>query len=114
MPTTGRFVSYELEQRGEAVKPDPNDMRPNKRRSFGWPPGAQDVTDALTWLRDEGIVPWDWIADEERRLKVWAYGATVTDYLLNALDRATMDRRKPRRRGAAGARSLAAGCSHPP
>ena len=71
-PTTGRFVFYELEQRGDAVKPDPSDRRPNKRRSHGWPPG-QDVTDALTWLRDHGVVAWGWIADEERQLTTWKY-----------------------------------------
>jgi hypothetical protein len=56
LPTTLRFVFYELEQRGEVVKPDPDDKRPNRRRSIGWPPGAQDVTDALTELRETGAV----------------------------------------------------------
>lgn len=50
LPTTGRFLFYELEQRGEARKPSPDDVRPNKRRSIGWPPGSQDITDALTCM----------------------------------------------------------------
>ena len=41
LPTTIRFLFYELEQRGQACKPDPNDARPNRRRSVGWPPGRR-------------------------------------------------------------------------
>jgi hypothetical protein len=52
LPTNPRFVAYELEQRGLAVKPDPADKRPNKRRSHGWPPGFQDVQDAILRLRE--------------------------------------------------------------
>jgi hypothetical protein len=43
LPTSGRFVFYELDQRGGAKKPDPDDTRMNRRRSIGWPPGSQDV-----------------------------------------------------------------------
>jgi hypothetical protein len=50
IPTNLRFLFYELEQRGLATKPDPDDKRRNRRRSIGWPPGQQDVTDALTDL----------------------------------------------------------------
>ena len=46
LPTDGRFVFYELEQRGLAQKPQPGDTRPNRRRSIGWPPGAQDAEQA--------------------------------------------------------------------
>jgi hypothetical protein len=90
IPTSNKFVHYEMVQAGEAVKPDPNDPRPNKRRSHGWPPGEQDVTDALTWLRANGLVPWSWITDETRRLFTWAYAATVTDYLHDRLEEATI------------------------
>jgi hypothetical protein len=88
--TNGRFVFYELEQRGDAVKPSPSDSRPNKRRSRGWPPGGQDVTDALTWLRVQGIVPWWWIKDETRQLVQWAHARSVADYLLDRLPEATI------------------------
>jgi hypothetical protein len=64
-------VFYELEQVGLAMKPDPGDQRRNRRRSIGWPPGQQDITDAVTHLRDKGVVPWSWIADEERQIYVW-------------------------------------------
>jgi hypothetical protein len=91
IPTSGRFVFYELEQRGQAVKASPDDRRPNKRRSHGWPPGGQDTTDALTWLREEAVVPWNWIVDESRRLDSWHYAATVIDYMLDRLSQATIN-----------------------
>jgi hypothetical protein len=81
IPTNGRFVFYELEQRGLATKPSPDDLRPNKRRSNGWPPGAQDVGEALTDLRELGIVPWSWIEDETRHVSIWLHAATVLDYV---------------------------------
>jgi hypothetical protein len=91
IPTNGRFVFYELEQRGLATKPQPDDTRRNRRRSLGWPPGQQDVTDALTHLREEAIIPWDWIVDEERRLFAWSYADTVADYLKDRLREATIN-----------------------
>jgi hypothetical protein len=57
LPTTNRFLFYELEGMGQACKPSPDDLRPNKRRSIGWPPGSQDITDALTALREQGVIP---------------------------------------------------------
>lgn len=91
LPTYGRFVFYELEMTGNACKPDPEDKRPNKRRSHGWPPGAQDITDVLTDLRNEGVVPWDWIEDERRHLLIWNHAATVADYMLDRLSEATIN-----------------------
>jgi hypothetical protein len=91
IPTNGRFVFYELEQRGDATKPSPDDLRPNKRRSKGWPPGAQDVTDALAWLREKGTVPWEWITDETRQLAQWSHAPTVADYLRDRLREATIN-----------------------
>jgi len=91
IPTNGRFVFYELEQRGLATKPDPSDHRPNRRRSHGWPPGQQDIIDALTALRDRGIIRWDWIVDEERRLFTWPYAGSVADYMADRLGEATIN-----------------------
>jgi len=53
------------------MKPDPSDTRTHKRRSLGWPPGSQDISDALTYLRNHGIIPWTWITDETSRLTDW-------------------------------------------
>jgi hypothetical protein len=91
IPTNGRFIFYELEQRGDATKPSPDDLRPNKRRSRGWPPGGQDVTDALTWLREQGIVPWEWIEDETRQLIRWSHAPSVHAYMLDRLREATVN-----------------------
>jgi hypothetical protein len=97
LPTSGRFVFYELEQRGLATKPDPADPRPNKRRSRGWPPGEQDVTDALTWLREHGEIPWSWLVDETRRLSHWDHGASVAEHAGRLLDQTRINpwRREP-------------------
>jgi hypothetical protein len=86
LPTNGRFVFYELEQRGLAMKPSPSDSRPNRRRSHGWPPGQQDIGDALTWLREQGAIPWSWIVDESRSISVWSYADSVRGFLTDRLD----------------------------
>jgi hypothetical protein len=91
IPTTARFCFYELEQLGLATKPSPDDKRPNRPRSIGWPPGAQDITDALTHLRDCGIVPWSWLFDEERSLAIWEYADTIVDYLAARLNEARIN-----------------------
>jgi hypothetical protein len=91
LPTTARFLFYELEQRGEARKPSPDDVRPNKRRSIGWPPGSQDITDALTCLRDEGEIPWEWIVDTERSVAEFAHAPSVAEYLRERLAEATIN-----------------------
>lgn len=91
IPTNGRFVFYELEQRGLATKPAAGDKRPNKRRNIGWPPGQQDISDSLKRLRDRGDVPWDWIVDESRHLAAWKVAPTIAQYLLDTVDLATID-----------------------
>lgn len=90
IPTNNRFVFYELEQRGQAMKPSPDDVRPNRRRSHGWPPGAADVNDGILRLREAGAFPWGWIIDETRTLTEWAYGDTVLEDVLRRLDSATV------------------------
>jgi len=91
LPTTIRFLFYELEQRGQACKPDPSDTRKNRRRSVGWPPGSQDITDAVTRLRSGGRIPWTSIADTERSLARWAFAGTVAGYLKDRLAEATIN-----------------------
>jgi hypothetical protein len=91
LPTSGRFLFYEMEQRGMARKPAPDDARANKRRQLGWPPGEQDITDALTKLRECGSVPWNWIEDVTRRVAIWAYAATVAAYMRDRLAEATIN-----------------------
>jgi len=82
LPTSNRFLYYELVQRGVLDK--------SKTRAQGR--GAdQDLSDASKWLRDEGVVPWDWIVDETRSLTSWRYAATVADYIAGAVDHARID-----------------------
>jgi len=61
LPTNGRFVFYELEQRGIVPK-----HYEGKRRQ-----PRQDVSDALMHLRERGVIPWWWITDASRSLDEW-------------------------------------------
>jgi hypothetical protein len=74
LPTSGRFIWYELEQRGVVDKTQARG-HPGVRRGID-----QDVSDAMTHLREQGIIPWDWIVDETRTLEVPRYAATVLDW----------------------------------
>jgi hypothetical protein len=57
IPTNARFLFYELVQRGQLSKERKGVRRPD-----------QDLHDALTDLREDGRIPWDWIVDETRSL----------------------------------------------
>ena len=71
LPTSGRFLWYELEQRGIVDKTRARG-HPGVRRGVD-----QNVADALTHLREAGVIPWAWIVDETRTLEVPSYAATV-------------------------------------
>lgn len=82
LPTSNRFLFYELVQRGELDK--------SKTRAKGR--GAdQDLSDASKWLRDQGRVPWRWIVDETRSLSEWRYSESVAAYVAGSVDRARID-----------------------
>jgi hypothetical protein len=86
IPTSGRFKFYELEDRG--VVPEAY------RRADGTPlrrAPAQDVSDALTRLREVGLIPWEHIIDETRSLHSWAYARSVTEFLLEEVSLARID-----------------------
>jgi hypothetical protein len=86
LPTSGRFLFYELEDRGVVPKRYfYEDGRERARKPH------QDITDALTRLREVGRVPWEHIVDETRVLNTWAYGATVAEYVEAAVERARID-----------------------
>src|SRR6516164_8262079 len=76
IPTNGRFVFYELEQRGIVPKAY-RDASGNKRARTP----AQDISDATMRLRQLGLVPWWWILDESRDVAVPRYAVTVHKYL---------------------------------
>jgi hypothetical protein len=88
IPTNGRFVFYELEQASYVRKSSPDDRN---RRGGAVDPREQDVTDALMFLREAGVIPWDWIEDETRRLDVFDGAPSVLDYVLDDLEYATID-----------------------
>jgi hypothetical protein len=83
LPTSGQFLWYELVQRGVVVK--------TEGRARGGRTAKQDVTDALTHLRQQRLVPWSWIVDETRALSDWAYAPTVLGYLRSAAEQARID-----------------------
>jgi hypothetical protein len=86
LPTSVRFLFYELEQRGEIPKAYRNADGAKRARQ-----PAQDVSDALTVLREGGLIPWEWIVDEGRALELWRYAQCVADYLLDVCALARID-----------------------
>jgi hypothetical protein len=84
IPTNGRFLFYELEQRGHVRKSGPNDKGRYGRN--GVLPREQNVINAHSELRKRGIIPWAWIIDETRHLSDWDYADTVAEYVRNAVD----------------------------
>jgi hypothetical protein len=82
LPTSGRFIYYELVGRGVVSK---QQSRKNGR-------GAdQDVADALLRLRQCDVVPWSWIVDETRAVDAWESAPTVASYVQRALSHARLD-----------------------
>jgi hypothetical protein len=83
LPTSNRFLFYELRQRGGPL--------------YGWGSRKdgrsqdQNLSDASTWLRNEGLVPWAWIVDETRTLTAYRYADTVSEYVVDSLDAARID-----------------------
>lgn len=78
LPTSGRFVFYELEQAGVVSKELPINPRTGQRRKRT---SAQDVADALMHLREQAIVPWGWLVDETRRLSRFGFGFTIAEHV---------------------------------
>jgi hypothetical protein len=84
LPTSNRFLLDELRQRG-------GPLYGHYGRGDGGRGQDQNLSDASTWLRDEGIVPWSWIVDETRSLTAYRYAPTVADYLADSVDLARID-----------------------
>jgi hypothetical protein len=74
LPTSIRFLYYELVQRGIVSK-----TRTGARRT------DQDTIDALTRLREAGQIPWDWIVDETRSLDDYTGYSTIKQGVLDHL-----------------------------
>src|SRR5262249_1372853 len=74
LPTSARFLYYELVQRGQLSKERTGARRPD-----------QDLHDALTDIREDRRVPWDWIVDETRSLDDYTGYASVKDGVISKL-----------------------------
>jgi hypothetical protein len=74
LPTSARFLYYELVQRGHLSKQQTGVRRPD-----------QNLHDALTDLRESGQVPWDWIVDESRSLDDYTGYASILEGVLALL-----------------------------
>jgi hypothetical protein len=83
VPTSNRFILYELRQRS-------GPLYGHKSRGQGRS-DDQNLSDASKWLRDKGLVPWAWIVDETRRKTEYLYTKTVAEFVVGSLDRARID-----------------------
>jgi hypothetical protein len=86
LPTSGRFLFYELIAKGVIAK----SIAEAKHSGKGRRPD-QDPIDALTNLRQSGEIPWDWIIDETRSLDNFSGSETIADELLAYLYAARID-----------------------
>jgi len=74
IPTNARFLYYELIQRGQLSKERTGARRPD-----------QDLHDALTDIREDGRIPWDWIIDETREVEDYTGYSSIKDGVLAKL-----------------------------
>jgi hypothetical protein len=81
LPTSNRFLFYELVQAGVVSK-----------HATGARRADQNLIDALTYLREAGLVPWAWIEDETRSLIEFQTAPSVAEYVADAVARASLDR----------------------
>jgi hypothetical protein len=81
LPTSNRFLFYELVSRGTIPK-----SYPGKQRT-----PAQAISEATLRLREAGIIPWSWIVDETRILHNWRYAPSVYEYVDGILPSARID-----------------------
>ena len=80
LPTSARFLYYELVQRGQLSKERTGARRPD-----------QNLHDALIDLREDGRVPWDWIVDETRSLADYTGHPTIRQGVLVSLPYIALD-----------------------
>jgi hypothetical protein len=83
LPTSTRFIYYELVQRGVIAKKRATGK--TGRRS------DQDVADAVFWLRKVDLVRWEWIVDETRSIDDWRCAPSVADFVKDTVDNARID-----------------------
>jgi hypothetical protein len=87
LPTSRQFLWYEMVQLGYVSKEQRAPKLPGQRARR---PG-QDLTDALTDIREDGTIPWDWIVDETRSVEDYNGSASIKDGMLARLPYITLD-----------------------
>jgi hypothetical protein len=70
IPTSARFLFYELVQRGVL----------SKEKNGGGRRPDQDLHEALTRLREVGAIPWEWLTDETRSLDDYTGWSSIRDW----------------------------------
>ena len=80
LPTSARFLFYELVQRGQLSKTSTGARRPD-----------QNLHDALTDVREDGRVPWGWIVDETRSLDDYTGYPTIKQGVVSGLPYVVLD-----------------------
>jgi hypothetical protein len=85
LPTSNRFLFYELEGKDDGFGVLVSKIKTGARRS------DQDLLDALTALREDGSIPWDWIVDETRHVESVSRANTIADDLREYLDVTKID-----------------------
>jgi hypothetical protein len=80
IPTNGRFLFYELVQRGHLSK-----------KATGGRRADQDMIDALKDIRDDGQIPWNWLVDETRSIESYTGYRSVREGALAFLPHIKLD-----------------------
>lgn len=97
MPTTNRWLMYELEQLGlvskkPAAPDDPAEPRLNRHgNKIRERLPSQNLTDAVTHLRKVGLIPYSWVHDEGRHASSWRSAPSVAAFVAESVPRARID-----------------------
>jgi hypothetical protein len=86
IPTNGRFIFYELTQRGVIPKAY---YKPDGSKAPRQP--KDDLARALMDLREIGLVPWSWIEDETREVSNWRFAKDARQYLIDTIPEIRID-----------------------
>ena len=86
LPTSERFIFYELEHQGVVSKKklEPKPGCTTVRTS------AQNLADALLHLRECGEVPWEWIEDETRAMHATRTAPSIAEFVAESVERAAL------------------------
>lgn len=75
LPTYPRFLYYELVARRIISKVKTTKGRRND----------QNMQDALTHLRDKGVIPWDWLGDETRKFDDFTGWGSIKEWAITSV-----------------------------